>query len=143
MKQVWELCAYNGRKNDRYKTVFVIEEQDIVEESFLEDIQNILSSGLIPNLYSPEEMVKVHDEMKAVYKSDGQTDQSYDAKTKWFENRVVEHLHIAFIVSQELKAFSESCRSYPALINSASFIFYFPWPNEGLYEVATRFIESV
>jgi dynein heavy chain, axonemal len=38
MKQVMELCAYNGRKNDRYKTVFMIDESDIVEESFLEDI---------------------------------------------------------------------------------------------------------
>jgi dynein heavy chain len=74
MKQVWELCAYNGRKNDRYKTVFMIDESDIVEESFLEDIQNILSSGLVPNLYSSDELAKVHDEMKAVYKSDGQTD---------------------------------------------------------------------
>ena len=39
--------------------------------------------------------------------------------------------------------FSEHCRSYPALINNASFIFYFPWPNEGLYEVADRFIRKV
>lgn len=121
----------------------MIDESDIVDESFLEDIQNILSSGLVPNLYSNDELAKVHDEMKAVYKSDNQTDPQAEAKTKWFENRVQEHLHIAYIVSQQLVTFSEHCRSYPALINNASFIFYFPWPNEGLYEVACRFIINV
>ena len=36
-----------------------------------------------------------------------------------------------------------ACRSFPALINNAAFIFYNPWPNEGLYEVAFRFMSEV
>jgi len=31
----------------------------IVTESFLEDINNVLNSGEVPNLYAPDEMEKV------------------------------------------------------------------------------------
>ena len=77
------------------------------------------------------------------YKMDGQTDETQEAKFKWFEGRVQNHLHIGYIVDQSLKAFSKQCNSFPALINNTNFIFYFPWPNEGLYEVANRFIGNV
>jgi len=72
MKQVWELCAYNGR--EKLKTCFLLEETDIVKEVFFEDIQNILSSGLVPNLYSMEDMGRVRDEMWSSYKLAGNTE---------------------------------------------------------------------
>lgn len=81
--------------------------------------------------------------MKMCYKMDGQTDETQEAKIKWFEERVTNHLHIAYIVDQSLKLFGKQCNSFPALINNTNFIFYFPWPNEGLYEVAERFIGNV
>lgn len=141
MKQVWELAAYNGR--EKLKTVFLLEEQDIVEESFLEDVQNILSSGLVPNLYTPEDLGRVRDEMKSSYKLAGNTEEIPDVMNAFFYNRVVNNLHLAYVVSSDLKVFSDQCKAFPALINNASFIFYFPWPSEGLYEVAKVFMKNI
>lgn len=40
-------------------TVFLFNDTQIVDESFLEDINNILSSGEVPNLYKPDEFEEV------------------------------------------------------------------------------------
>ena len=39
--------------------VFLFNDTQVVEESFLEDINNILSSGEVPNLYKPDEFEEV------------------------------------------------------------------------------------
>ncbi len=41
-------------------TVFLFTDTQVVDESFLEDINNILSSGEVPNLYNPEDFEEVH-----------------------------------------------------------------------------------
>lgn len=41
------------------ETVFLFMDTQVVEESFLEDINNILSSGEVSNLYKPDEFEEV------------------------------------------------------------------------------------
>ncbi|TSK77047.1 Dynein heavy chain 2, axonemal [Bagarius yarrelli] len=44
---------------DNKPTVFLFNDTQIVDESFLEDINNILSSGEVPNLYKPDEFEEI------------------------------------------------------------------------------------
>lgn len=41
-------------------TVFLFTDTQVLEETFLEDINNILSSGEVPNLYKPDEFEEVN-----------------------------------------------------------------------------------
>jgi dynein heavy chain len=48
---------------DNLKQVFLFSDTQIVKESFLEDINNLLNSGEIPNLFPQDEKVVILDEM--------------------------------------------------------------------------------
>lgn len=51
-----------GLKN--LPTVFLFSDTQIKDESFLEDINNILNSGDVPNIYANDELDKIYNEMK-------------------------------------------------------------------------------
>jgi len=57
MVDLKRLYSTTGVKNRA--TVFLFMDTQIVEESFVEDINNILSSGEVSNLYRPEEFEEV------------------------------------------------------------------------------------
>lgn len=45
---------------DNKTSVFIFNDTQVVEEGFLEDINNVLSSGEVPNLYKPDEFEEVY-----------------------------------------------------------------------------------
>jgi dynein heavy chain len=70
---LYELAAYRGWRAgkggaEKLKTVFIFADNDVVDETFLEDIQNMLNAGIVPNIYPPDELARVRDEMKTPYK---------------------------------------------------------------------------
>lgn len=54
MKNLYSKVGVEGKP-----TVFLFNDTQVAEESFLEDINNVLSSGEVPNLYKPEEFEEV------------------------------------------------------------------------------------
>lgn len=57
-----------GYKGKTLKTVFIFADNDVVSELFLEDIQNMLNSGVVPNIYGADEMGQIRDALKRPYK---------------------------------------------------------------------------
>ena len=45
------------------KTVFIFSDNDVVDEVFLEDIQNQLNGGIVPNIFNTEDLYKIKDEV--------------------------------------------------------------------------------
>lgn len=52
-----EILLETGEKN--IPTVFILSDNDIIEESYLELINNLLNRGEIPNLWEAEEKEKI------------------------------------------------------------------------------------
>lgn len=50
---------------------FLFSDTQIVTESFLEDINNLLNSGEIPNLFPPDEKINICDELSERARSVG------------------------------------------------------------------------
>ena len=54
MKKLYSQAGVSNRE-----TTFIFVDTQVVDELFLEDINNILSSGEVPNLYKNEELEEV------------------------------------------------------------------------------------
>ena len=57
----------------RRETVFLFSDTQIKTETFLEDLNNVLNSGDVPNIYQPDELDKIFQEMKGVVQELGLT----------------------------------------------------------------------
>ena len=66
LKQMYEWAGY--RVKDKLKTTFIFADNDVVSESFLEDIQNMLNGGVVPNIYTNDELNVVREEVKRLFK---------------------------------------------------------------------------
>lgn len=86
LKTMYEGCSHLIKDERRRKTVFIFSDNDVAEETFLEDIQNMLNGGVVPNLYPNEELSRVRDEMKNAYKLADQTNEAPDVMNEWFFN---------------------------------------------------------
>jgi dynein heavy chain len=126
LKVMYEMAAFRGKQ--KLKTVFIFSDNDVVQESFLEDIQNMLNSGLVPNLYNSEELGKIRDELKRPFKKAGHTVETPDAMNEFFFNNIKDNLHLSICMSPIGEGFRNYCRQFPALINNTTINWFMGWP---------------
>ena len=143
LKELYEIAGFRGGRggkatNPKLKTVFIFSDNDAVEESFLEDIQNMLNGGIVPNIFNQEELSGLRDDMKSAYKLAGQTNENPTVMNDWFFNRVKDHMHLSVCMSPVGEKFKDYTRNYPALINNTTIDWFMKWPEEALFEVARQ-----
>lgn len=110
-------------------------------ESFLEDINNLLNSGEIPNLYAQDEKIAICDDLSDQAKTVGAIgrEQVYP----YFVSLCRERLHIVLTFSPVGSQFRERCRLFPSIINCCTIDWYNEWPEEALYSVAMNRLGAV
>ncbi|XP_030042289.1 dynein axonemal heavy chain 2 [Microcaecilia unicolor] len=127
---------------DDKPTVFLFNDTQIVDESFLEDINNILSSGEVPNLYKADEFEEIQSAILERAKADHVT-ETPDSLFNYLIERVRNNLHIILCMSPVGDAFRNRLRQYPALVNCSTIDWFSEWPQEALLEVAEKYLEGV
>jgi dynein heavy chain len=122
---------------DNEPQVFLFSDTQLVKESFLEDLNNLLNSGEIPNLFPVDEKMAICDEIgnrAREAKAGDNRDQIY----AYFVQICRENLHITLAFSPVGDQFRNRCRQFPSIINCCTIDWYNPWPAEALYSVAQR-----
>uniref|UniRef100_A0A8I3PUB4 Dynein axonemal heavy chain 2 n=1 Tax=Canis lupus familiaris TaxID=9615 RepID=A0A8I3PUB4_CANLF len=123
-------------------TSFLFVDTQIADESFLEDINNILSSGEVPNLYKTDEFEEIQMLIAEQAKAD-QVSQSSDSLFTYLIERVRNNLHIVLCLSPVGDPFRNWIRQYPALVNCTTINWFSEWPREALLEVAEKYLVGV
>lgn len=110
----------------------------------------MLNSGLVPGLYSAEELSKLREDsgpgtlkgtfQKAQKAKATPTPETPEAINEYFFTNVKDNLHLSICMSPIGEAFRNYCRMYPALINNTTIDWFMRWPDDALYEVAAKFL---
>uniref|UniRef100_G1MEZ7 Dynein axonemal heavy chain 2 n=1 Tax=Ailuropoda melanoleuca TaxID=9646 RepID=G1MEZ7_AILME len=123
-------------------TSFLFVDTQIADESFLEDINNILSSGEVPNLYKADEFEEIQAHIVEQAKAE-QVSQSSDSLFAYLIERVRNNLHVVLCLSPVGDPFRNWIRQYPALVNCTTINWFSEWPREALLEVAEKYLVGV
>ncbi|KAM9425745.1 dynein axonemal heavy chain 2 [Pholidichthys leucotaenia] len=127
---------------DNKPIVFLFNDTQIVEESFVEDINNILSSGEVPNLYKQDEFVEVCNALSESARKDNVVETPASLFSYLIE-RVRNNLHIVFCMSPVGEPFRNRILQYPALVNCTTIDWFCEWPKNALFEVAERYLDGM
>lgn len=123
--------------------VFLFTDVQIKEESFLEDVNNLLNSGEVPNLFTGEEKSEIVEKIRQIDRQRDksvQTDGSTPALFNFFVQIVREQLHIVLCMSPIGAALRNRVRKFPAIVNCCTIDWFQPWPADALLAVSTRFL---
>lgn len=114
----------------------------VIENSFLEDINSMLTSGEVANLYAPEELSAVREAVRNDVRAAGLPELN-DTLWSFFIERVRTHLHVVLCMSPIGASFRNYVRMFPALFSCTTTNWFSDWPPDALKEVALRFLEEV
>ncbi|TPX33936.1 hypothetical protein SeMB42_g07413 [Synchytrium endobioticum] len=125
-------------------SVFLFSDTQIIKESFLEDVNNLLNTGEVPNLFPPDEKAAIIEQVRTqLTKESPKLDMSSAALYNAFVNRCRDNLHVVLSMSPIGDAFRTRLRMFPSLVNCCTIDWFQVWPEDALEVVARRFLEDV
>ncbi|NWW95122.1 DYH1 protein, partial [Rhynochetos jubatus] len=123
------------------KTFLFIDTQ-IKNESFLEDINNLLNSGDVPNIYNPDDQEQILAAMKPVVRDLGQQPTKANLMAV-YAGRVRSNIHMVLCMSPVGEVFRARLRQFPSLVNCCTIDWFNEWPAEALQCVASSFLREI
>ncbi|KAG2448089.1 hypothetical protein HYH02_007114 [Chlamydomonas schloesseri] len=134
LKKLYRTAGINGES-----VVFLFSDTQIVQEGFLEDINNMLNSGEVPGMFAQDEKDRIVADIRDWVTATG-GNPSKDGCYTAFVNRVRDNLHLVLAMSPVGEAFRARCRQFPSLINCTTIDWFSAWPEEALLSVSQKFL---
>nr|KAF6455676.1 dynein axonemal heavy chain 9 [Rousettus aegyptiacus] len=133
------LCLKAGVKN--LSTVFLMTDSQVADEKFLVLINDLLTSGEIPDLYSDDEIENIISNMRNEVKSQGLVDNRENC-WKFFVDRVRRQLKVTLCFSPVGNKLRVRSRKFPAIVNCTAIDWFHEWPQQALESVSLRFLQN-
>jgi dynein heavy chain len=118
----------------QHEVVFLFTDAHVVEEGFLEFINNMLTTGMVPALYEPDEKDVLCNSVRAQAKSEG-VSETPDSLWNYYIDKCRNNLHIVLAMSPSGSKLSTRCRNFPGLISATVIDWFFPWSADALQKV--------
>jgi len=122
--------------------LFVLTDSQITDDRFLVYINDLLSSGWIPELFAKDELDGLLGKVRTEAKGAGYQDTP-DQLFEFFLDKVRKNLHLGLCFSPVGDAFRFRARMFPGVINCTSMDWFHEWPRAALIDVASRFLAEI
>jgi dynein heavy chain len=125
---------------------FLFSDTQIKNETFVEDINNMLNSGEVPNIFPSDEKATICEAVRPFAKQvygKAAVDMAPQELYAFFIQRVKQNMHIILAFSPIGNAFRDRLRKFPALINCCTIDWFTSWPSDALLAVSEKFLSTV
>ncbi len=125
--------------------VFLLDDPQIVSEAFLDDVNKIVNTGEVPNLFSSEELTELLEALAKCEESKGgiRSIISPADAYPYLIKKVQTNLHVVLCLSPTGDTFRLRLRKFPSLINCCTIDWFDAWPEEALQNVAWQLLDTV
>ena len=132
--QVMQVAGVEGRE-----IIYLLEDHQVLEPTYLELINSVLSSGEVPGLFSPEELESLLAPLR-----DGMSQEGYRGTLLgYFSQRVRNNLHIVLIMDSKSEDFTVHCKANPALYTHCAFQSMEGWSSQSMQKIPQLFLQNV
>jgi dynein heavy chain len=121
--------------------VFLFTDAHVVEEGFLEYINNMLTTGLVPALFAQDEKDALINSVRAEVKAAGIVETSVNC-WNYYVTKARGNLHILLAMSPSGDSLRIRCRNFPGMVSANVIDWFFPWPEDALQKVAEFFLKD-
>ncbi|KAJ8315371.1 LOW QUALITY PROTEIN: hypothetical protein KUTeg_007521 [Tegillarca granosa] len=122
---------------------FLFTDNEIKDESFLEYMNNILSSGEVSGLFARDEMDEILQELIAPMKKEfPRRPPTNEALYEYYMSRCRQNLHVALCFSPVGEKFRSRSLKFPGLISGCTMQWFQRWPKDALCAVSNHFLAT-
>ncbi|KAI5704390.1 hypothetical protein M8J75_004799 [Diaphorina citri] len=138
IKILYRISGFQGKG-----VTFIFTDNDIKDETFLEPINNILSSGEVANLFPKDELDEILAELVPIMKKvDNKRPPTQDNLYDFFISRAKNNLHVTLCFSPVGEKFRSRALMFPGLVSGCTVDWYYKWPPDALSAVSKHFLSS-
>lgn len=122
---------------------FIFTDNDIKDESFLEYLNNVLSSGEIANLFAKDEIDEITNLIIPFMKKENpKCIPSQENLYDFFISRARNNLHVVLCFSPVGEKFRDRAMKFPGLISGCMIDWFQRWPMDALTAVSNHYLQE-